>query len=178
MTVKDQLKILVRKIKQNKADYKLYRQNAEIYALSSGDLDKYEYLTGNLQYKPDSLQKAKFEYSCLVQMFNKGLDSSEKSEGLLKRLRNIEDKTNNLNTNDINSSKDLKKIDFYNRQSDRSRKSAQKINNIIDEIKKIKNTLRDEITRRYPPKVTFIRANGDIDYFDEYLDLREIYKMV
>ena len=44
MTVKDQLKILDRKIKQNRADYDLYRQNAEISALSSGDLDKYEYL--------------------------------------------------------------------------------------------------------------------------------------
>ena len=30
MTVKDQLKILDRKIKQNNADYNLYRQNAEI----------------------------------------------------------------------------------------------------------------------------------------------------
>ena len=28
-------------------------------------------------------------------MFNKGLDKSEKSEGLLKRLKNIEDKTDN-----------------------------------------------------------------------------------
>ena len=45
MTVKDQLKILDRKMKQNKADYDLYRQNAEISALSSEVLDKYEYLT-------------------------------------------------------------------------------------------------------------------------------------
>ena len=55
MTVKDQLHILDRKIKQNKADYDLHRQNAEIFALSSGDLDKYEYLTGkDLQYKPET----------------------------------------------------------------------------------------------------------------------------
>ena len=46
MTVKDQLKILDRKIKQNKADYDFYRQNAEISALSSGDINKYEYLIG------------------------------------------------------------------------------------------------------------------------------------
>ena len=45
MTVKGQIKILDRKIKQNKADYDFYRQNAEISALSSGDLNKYEYLT-------------------------------------------------------------------------------------------------------------------------------------
>ena len=60
MTAKDQLKILDRKIKQNKADYDLYRQNAEISALSSGDLNKYEYLAKkDLNYKPDPLQKAK-----------------------------------------------------------------------------------------------------------------------
>ena len=92
MTVKDQLKILDRKIKQNKVDYDLYRQNAEISALSSGDLNKYEYLTNkDLGYKPDPIQKAKFEYSPLGQVFNKGLDSSEKQEGLLKRLKHIED---------------------------------------------------------------------------------------
>ena len=63
MTVKDQLKILDRKIKQNKVDYDLHRQNVEISALTSGDLDKYEYLTGkDLEYKPRLLQKAKFEY--------------------------------------------------------------------------------------------------------------------
>ena len=46
MTVKDQLKILDNKIRQNQADYDLYRKNAKISALSSGKLDKYEYLTG------------------------------------------------------------------------------------------------------------------------------------
>ena len=83
-------------IKLDKADYDLYRHNAEISALSSGDLDKYEYLTGkDLQYKLDPLQKAKLEYSPLGQVFNKGLDSSERQEGLSKRLKNIEDKTHN-----------------------------------------------------------------------------------
>ena len=72
MTVKDQLKILDRKIKQNIAEYDLYRQNAEISALSSGDLDKYEYLTKkDLNHKPDSIQKAKFEYSPLGQVLIK-----------------------------------------------------------------------------------------------------------
>ena len=93
MTVKDQLKILDRKIRQNKADYDLYRKNAKISALSSGKLDKYEYLTGeDLGYRPDPVQKAKFEYSPLGQVFNKGLDSSERQEGLIKRLKNIENK--------------------------------------------------------------------------------------
>ena len=46
-------------------------------------------------YKQDPLQKAKFEYSPLGQVFNSGLTTDEKSEGLLKRLKNIEDKTDN-----------------------------------------------------------------------------------
>ena len=45
MTVKDQLRILDRKIKQIGADHDLYRNAAEISALSSSELDKYEYLT-------------------------------------------------------------------------------------------------------------------------------------
>ena len=74
----------------------MYRQNAEISALSSGYLDKYEYLTGkDLQYKPDPLQKAKLEYSPLGQVFNKGLDKNKRSEGLLKRIKDLEDKADN-----------------------------------------------------------------------------------
>ena len=41
MTVKDQLKILDYKIRQNQADYDLYRKNVKISAFSSGKLDKY-----------------------------------------------------------------------------------------------------------------------------------------
>ena len=64
-------------------------------------------------------------------MFNKGLDSNEKSEG----LKNIEDKTDNLNIN-VNDSSKLKRIDFYNPESAKSRKLANEINKIIDGIKK------------------------------------------
>ena len=96
MTVKDQLKILDNKIRQNQADYDLYRTYAKISALSSDKLDKYEYLTGeDLEYRPDPVQKSKFEYSPLGQVFNKGLTTDEKSEGLLNRIKNIEDKTDN-----------------------------------------------------------------------------------
>ena len=70
MTVKDQVKILDNKIRQNQADYDLHRQNAKISALSSGDLNKYEYLTNkDLGYKPDPIQKAMFEYRPLGQVF-------------------------------------------------------------------------------------------------------------
>ena len=96
MTVKDRLKISDNKIKQNQADYDLYRKNAKISALSSGKLNKYEYLTGeDLGYRPNPVHKAKFEYSPLGQVLNKGLTTGERSDGLLKRLNNIEDKNDN-----------------------------------------------------------------------------------
>ena len=46
MTVTDQIKILNTKIKQNEAQYDLEREAVKISALSSNNLDKYEYLTG------------------------------------------------------------------------------------------------------------------------------------
>ena len=71
MTVADQIKMLDRKIKQNKAQFDLDRKAAKISALSSEDLDKYEYLTGeDLDYKLSTVEKAKFEYSPLGRVFN------------------------------------------------------------------------------------------------------------
>ena len=48
MTVTDQIKILDRKIKQNEAQYDLDREAAKISALSSHNLEKYEYLFMNI----------------------------------------------------------------------------------------------------------------------------------
>ena len=105
MTRKDQIKILNDKIEANKRQYDLDRTNAEISAYSSSDLSKYEYLTNkDLGYKPDAFEKAKFEYSPLGKVFTNGLNKSDRKEGLLKRLKNIEDKSNNqlLALGDIN----------------------------------------------------------------------------
>ena len=96
MTRKQQVKILDDKIKANNAQYNLDRMNAEISAYSSGDLPKHEYLTKkDLKYKPDTFEQAKFEYSPLGKVFTDGLDKSDRNEGLLKRLKIIEDKNNN-----------------------------------------------------------------------------------
>ena len=93
MTVTDQIKILNRKIMQNEAQDDLDRKVAKISALSSNNLDKCEYLTGeNLGLKPSAVEQAKFEYSPLGKIFHKGLDKDDQKEGLFKRLKNIEDK--------------------------------------------------------------------------------------
>ena len=78
---------------QNEAQYDLDRKAAKISALSYNNLDKYEYLTGeDLGLKPSTVEQAKFDYSPLGKVFTKGLDKSDQKEGLLKRLKNIEDK--------------------------------------------------------------------------------------
>ena len=70
--------------------------NAEILAYSSGDLPKCEYLIKrDLKYKPDAFERAKFEYSPLGKVFADGLDKSDRNAGLLKRLKNIEDRNDN-----------------------------------------------------------------------------------
>ena len=93
MTLTERVKILDDKVKANKAQYDLDGKAVKTSALSSGELEKYEYLTGeDLGYKADVIQKEKFEYSPLGKAFNKGPDESDKKEGILKRLKNIEDK--------------------------------------------------------------------------------------
>ena len=68
-------------------------------------MPNYEYLTKkDLGYKPDAIEKVKFEYSPLGKVFTDELHKSDKKEGLLKRLKNIESKNNNqlLALRDIN----------------------------------------------------------------------------
>ena len=157
MTPKEQIKILDNKIKANNAQYDLDRMNAEISAYSSGDLPKFEYLTKkDLGYKPDAFKQAKFEYSPLGKIFTDGLDKSDKNEGLLKRFKNFEDKSNNqlLTIRDIsrpvikgknngNVSDEYKTIqDFKQELIDKNilkLSGIKKFDNIIDKWKQTKN---------------------------------------
>ena len=69
-------------------------------------------MTGNdLGYKPEVIEKAKFECSPLGKVFNKGLDESNKKQGLLKRLKNIESKNGEqLKANGGQAEKQIKVI--------------------------------------------------------------------
>ena len=72
--------------------------------MSSNYLGKYEYLTGDdLGYKPSVIEQAKFEYSPLGKVFTKGL-KKDKKEGLLKRLKKIENAQKKLDNSDDNNS--------------------------------------------------------------------------
>ena len=70
---------------QNEAEYDLDRKAANISALSSNNLDKYEYLTGeDLGLKPSTIEQTKFEYSPLGKIFNKGLDKVDQKKDCLR----------------------------------------------------------------------------------------------
>ena len=105
-------------------------------------------------------------------MFNKGLHSSEKSEELLRRLKNIEDKTdNNLSAieNKINNKLALigiekeKSIEFDKRNKD-AFDLYQKIKKAIEKIKII-NEKPDG-----GAKLNFPFSRNDFD-FSSYTDL-------
>ena len=96
MTVTDQIKILNKRIMQNETQYELDRKAAKISALSSNNLDKYEYPTGeDLSLKSNTFEQARFEYFPLRKIFNKGLDKDDK-KGLFKKFKNIENAQKDL----------------------------------------------------------------------------------
>ena len=105
---------------QNEAQYDLDRKAAKIAALSSNNLDKYEYLTGeDLGLKPSTIEQTKFEYSPLGKIFNKGL-SEDNKKGLLKRLKNIKhknEKQSKLLSNANKTSSYIKNKSDYNYDS-------------------------------------------------------------
>ena len=99
-------------------------------------MDKYEYLAGeDLGLKPSTVEQAKFEYSPLGKIFNKGLDKDDKKEGLFKRLKNIEDKNKEqlkaiedhgkkqLDTD----SKSLKSISYFSELSTKAKELFEQI---------------------------------------------------
>ena len=127
--------------------------NAEISAYSSGDLHKYEYLTKKyLGYKPNAFEQAKFEYSLLGKVFTDGLNKSDKKEGLLKRLKNIESKNNNqlLALRNINRPA-IRGRDNYDDEEDDSDDDDDDVNNeykIIIEDYKNNKIKRKEIEKQ------------------------------
>ena len=95
MICKEQNKILDDKIESNINQYKVDRLNTEISAFSSGILNKYEFLTRkDLKYKPNALDKAKFEFSPLGQTLSIELDKTAEGyqeEGVMKLLKDMRD---------------------------------------------------------------------------------------
>ena len=171
MTLTEQVKILDNKIRANKAQYDRDRQAAKISALSSGELENYEYLTDeNLGYKTDVVQKAKFEYSPFGQVFNKGLNTSERKEGLLKRLKNTEGK--NEQQLELIKNQGKKQLNLINK-SNLERESKQlEIQNYLDpEAKRLVDEINKEIKDNEDKKFLCTHSNGKEFNFYKFSNL-------
>ena len=124
MNCRKQNKILDPKIESNINQYRVNRFNAEISAFSSGNLNKYEFLTRkDLNYKPNALEQAKFEFSPLGNTFRTGLDKTipnYQKAGVIKSLKdiknglsnriNIQPKNTKLSFDDINKIKENQEL--------------------------------------------------------------------
>ena len=167
MTRKEQVKILDDKVEANNAQYNLDRMNAEISAYSSGDLPKYEYLTKkDLDYKLNAFEQAKFEYSPLGKVFIDGLDKSDRKEGLLKKLKNIEDKSNNQ----LLALRDINRPAIRGRNGD-----DDDDDNDDDEYEKIQNFKRELIDKNILHKNGSKKFDNIIKY-GKKLKIKILYK--
>ena len=120
-------------IRDEKLQYDINREVAKISTLSSGKIDKYEYLTGKkiLSYTQQQIIKqAKLTYSPLLKAFEKQTKTiKEQGE---KQIKAIQDKRPIKSiekfTNDINDSPIvLKEKEIYNKLTE---ESLEKINNL------------------------------------------------
>ena len=150
---------------QNESQYDLDRKAAEISALSSKNLDKYELLTGeDLDLKPSTIEQAKFEYSPLGKIFNKGLSEDDKKEGLLKRLKNIEDKNEKPLEVKNKANENIKEVtDFVDQPLSFEAKE------LIKEISAIQKNVDYRKLK--------IRGGNNVDYdFSDYRTFKELFR--
>ena len=127
MTIEDQ-------IKDEKLQYDINREAVKISALSSGKIDKYEYLTGE-EILPSNqqriIQQAKFNYSPLGKSFEKQIKTI-KDQGK-KQVKAIQDNEQLINKDDykdkllFSKEREIFK-DIYNKRLDK----IEEMNNEID----------------------------------------------
>ena len=132
MTIEDQ-------IKDEKLQYDINREAAKISALSSGKIDKYEYLTGE-EILPSNqqqiIQQAKFTYSPLGKAFEKQIKTIE-NQGK-KQVKAIQDKQI-VNINNKDSYKDDYKDKLL---LSKEREIFKDIyNKILDKIEELNNKI-------------------------------------
>ena len=132
------------------------------------------------------VQKAKFEYSSLGQVFNEGLEKDEKQSGLLKSLKNIEDKTDNQ----LKENKDS----YIVRQelSQEAKNILKKLNNQEKLVNYRKlgfrggnnkdydftnfSSLRELFRETYYGEILIWAVEREQDNFDDMIEILKVYK--
>ena len=158
-------------IKDEKLQYDINREAAKISALSSGKLDKYEYLTGE-EILPSNqqqiIQQAKFTYSPLGKAVEKQIktikDQGEKQVVALESLKDSDKKLTpikdfipmeNLNPEIIN---EIKRIEEIEKQVDRTRMVYKGTNETYDfrnfkAIRDFGNGIRNNVISLYTANI-------------------------
>ena len=150
MTINDQ-------IRHGKLQYNINREAAKISALSSGEIHKYEYLTGEdilTSNQQQIIEQAKFTYSPSGKAFGKQIktieDQGKKQVDALENLKPkeetkpIEDKSNNQS------------------------KAAIMVNKLINGRKDLMKELHDRVDYN-SLKFEYVCQNKDVSFY-EYMD--------
>ena len=189
MTRKEQNKILDAKSESNVNQHKVDRLNAEISAFSSGNLNKYEFLKRiDLNYKPNVLDKAIFEFSPLGKSFSAGLDKTAQGyqeEGVMKLLKDIRDslrggarppRPDNNDNNDNNVDNDDDRPDYNNMPDlETEEAAAERIStNALDKFKnniEIEMNNLDKIVKNKENEFStkLNKLNNDIKKIENYI---------
>ena len=124
-------------IKDEKLQYDINREAAKISALSSGKIDKYEYLTGE-EILPSNqqqiIEQAKFTYSPLGKAFQKQTKTiKDQGEKQIKAIQDNKEQSVNINNDNYKDKLLLSKEreifrDIYNKRLDK----IKELNNKID----------------------------------------------
>ena len=129
MTIEDQ-------IKDEKLQYDINREAAKISALSSGKIDKYEYLTGEEMFpsnRQQIIEQAKFTYSPLGKAFEKQTKTiKDQGEKQIKAIQYNKQLVNSYNDDYkdkllLSKEREIFK-DIYNKRLDK----LEELNNKID----------------------------------------------
>ena len=144
MTLKESFKIIYDKImtiedqiRDEKLQYDINREAAKISALSSGKIDKYEYLTGE-EILPSNqkqiIEQAKFTYSTLGKTFEKQIKTiKDQGEKQIKAIQDNKEQLVNITNDDDYKNKLLllreKEIfkNIYNKRLDKIEELSKKL---------------------------------------------------
>ena len=116
-------------IKDEKRQYDVNREAPKISALSSGKIDKYEYLTGEKilpSNQQQIIEQTKFTYSPLGNAFEKQIQTiKDQGEKKIKAIRDNKEQLVNINNND----------DYKNKLNKQGKEKSLKIFTTKDLIK-------------------------------------------
>ena len=158
MTINDQ-------IRDEKLQYDINREAAKISALSSGKIQKYEYLTGEdilPSNQQQIIEQTKFTYSPLGKAFDKQIKTIEdQGKKQVDALENLKPKEEKKPIEDKSNNKSRSVIIF---------------NELINKRKELMSQLYDSIDYNNL-KFEYVRPTNDVRFY-EYKDSRDFFNAI